>query len=633
MHCGEQESPTGMVGVTVTKNVGTRVQKKESQEEPKERRFSPRLKNIPKDKQPYYGSVLRRELDTSEDDRSGNQALSSNGKRKFSNSVDNTGEEKTNIAPPLVASFPDTLRNNVENFLVPVNVDETDCLDLEDGPLLKWTDMESLLASTKLQKDNSGLHETNNIHNPDHQISERKDIVNPLKEFGHQPAIVAGHQFFSQAELVAEGFRGHWLNGIDYLKKFSGKLTMGNGYTSPIAIAIVLSGKYGDDADSSNEVVYTGQSVNDYVRDQHKKNQAMHGSNFALKNNMERCIPVRVFSRHTGSGHDSRTCYTYRGLYKVVNHWAKQTVSGLRFSRCRLKRILQHPELNIDKINDVQFDFSVGSVLTNNDSVIAAFKYTKYIQFARNVTVPPVASGCKCRGNCTDPRTCSCAQLNGLAFPYVLKDGGRLIEPKDVVYECGPGCGCGPNCINRTSQRGIKYHLEIYRTEKKGWAVRSWDFIPSGAPVCEYTGILSRSDELDDDAENDYIFDIDSLLTINEIGRRERRQGLIPAPNVEIDEKMAGGDSEYCIDAGSYGNISRFINHSCEPNLFVQSVLSSHHDLKLARIVLFAADDIPPLQELTYDYAYELDSVFGPDGEVKKLNCYCGAKECRGRLF
>lgn len=55
---------------------------------------------------------------------------------------------------------------------------------------------------------------------------------------------------------------------------------------------------------------------------------------------------------------------------------------------------------------------------------------------------------------------------------------------------------------------------------------------------------------------------------------------------------------EFCIDAGSTGNIARFINHSCEPNLFVQCVLSSHHDIKLARIMLFAADNIPPLQVL-----------------------------------
>lgn len=62
---------------------------------------------------------------------------------------------------------------------------------------------------------------------------------------------------------------------------------------------------------------------------------------------------------------------------------------------------------------------------------------------------------------------------------------------------------------------------QVYRTEKKGWAVRSRDFIPSGAPVCEYVGILRKNDELDNVSGNDYIFDIDCWQTMNEIGGRE----------------------------------------------------------------------------------------------------------------
>ena len=37
----------------------------------------------------------------------------------------------------------------------------------------------------------------------------------------------------------------------------------------------------------------------------------------------------------------------------------------------------------------------------------------------------------------------------------------RLIEARAVVFECGPSCGCGPGCVNRTSQRGIKHRLEV----------------------------------------------------------------------------------------------------------------------------------------------------------------------------
>jgi [histone H3]-lysine9 N-trimethyltransferase EHMT len=57
---------------------------------------------------------------------------------------------------------------------------------------------------------------------------------------------------------------------------------------------------------------------------------------------------------------------------------------------------------------------------------------------------------------------------------------------------------------------------------------------------------------------------------------------------------------EYCIDAAEVGSVARFINHSCTPNLFVQCILSSHHDIKLAKVMLFAADTIPPLQVLCF---------------------------------
>lgn len=43
--------------------------------------------------------------------------------------------------------------------------------------------------------------------------------------------------------------------------------------------------------------------------------------------------------------------------------------------------------------------------------------------------------------------------------PFVSID--RLVEAKDVVFECGPNCGCGPGCVNRTSQRGLRYRLEV----------------------------------------------------------------------------------------------------------------------------------------------------------------------------
>lgn len=69
---------------------------------------------------------------------------------------------------------------------------------------------------------------------------------------------------------------------------------------------------------------------------------------------------------------------------------------------------------------------------------------------------------------------------------------------------------------------------------------------------------------------------------------------------VKGNEEVSENSPEFCIDDCLCGKVARFINHSCEPNLFVQCVLSSHYDIRLARVFLFAADDIPPMQIRLY---------------------------------
>ncbi|KAK4603111.1 hypothetical protein RGQ29_011904 [Quercus rubra] len=494
------------------------------------------------------------------------------------------------------------------------------------------------------------------------KMMENGEILYPEKRIGNIPGIRVGHQFYSRAEMVAVGFHSHWLNGIDYMGQNYSKLEEHKGKTFPLAVAIVLSGMYEDDLDNAEDVLYTGQGGHDLTGNKRQiQDQKMERGNLALKNCVEQKIAVRVIRGHESKSSYCGKVYTYDGLYQVVHYWAEKGISGFTIFKFRLRRQDGQPLLTT---NQVQFSYgrvpqSVSEIrglvceditggqedipipATNlvDDPPVAptGYKYCKSIQVAKNVKLPTNVPGCNCNGKCVDPRTCACARLNGSDFPYVSRDGGRLIEAKDVVFECGPNCGCGPDCLNRTSQRGLKYRLEVFRTPKKGWAVRSWDFIPSGAPVCEYTGILMQTEDTDSVSENNYIFDIDCLQTMRGLGGRERRFGDVSVPTIissdRHDDLRSESVPEFCIDAGSTGNIARFINHSCEPNLFVQCVLSSHHDIKLARVMLFAADYIPPLQELTYDYGYALDSVYGPDGKIKQMACFCGAPDCRKRLF
>ncbi|XP_042436529.1 histone-lysine N-methyltransferase, H3 lysine-9 specific SUVH4-like isoform X3 [Zingiber officinale] len=458
------------------------------------------------------------------------------------------------------------------------------------------------------------------------KMKENRSVLYPEKRIGHLPGIDVGHQFYSRAEMVVLGVHSHWLSGIDYMGMSYAKqvsLEKYKGVPFPLAVCIVLSGMYEDDTDNADEILYTGQGGHDLLGNKQQiKDQKLGRGNLALK---------------------------------VVKYWAEKGVRGFTVFKYKLKRLEGQPLLTTSQVffarahaprsisnlrglvcedlsgGQENIPIPVTNVIDDPPVGPIDFVYQKSMQFANNLKLPTNCLGCQCKGGCSNPRACACAQLNGNDFPYVQRDGGRLIEAKSVVFECGPNCGCNVSCVNRISQQGIKYHLEVFRTPSKGWGVRSWDTIPSGAPICEYTGILTKTDDMDNIADNSYIFEIDCLQTMKGLDGRETRPGDVSSL-INLDDKRSEV-VEYCIDAGSVGNVARFINHSCQPNLFVQCILSSHHDMKMAKVMLFAADTIPPLEELTYDYGYALDSVVGADGKVVKMPCHCGAVDCRKWLY
>ncbi|GAV87624.1 YDG_SRA domain-containing protein/Pre-SET domain-containing protein, partial [Cephalotus follicularis] len=317
------------------------------------------------------------------------------------------------------------------------------------------------------------------------KMMETHDILYPAKRIGNLPGINVGHQFYSRAEMVAVGFHSHWLNGIDYLGQSYGKGEY-KIYTLPLAVAIVLSGMYEDDLDNAEDVIYTGQGGHNLTGDKRQiRDQVLKRGNLALKNCVEQCVPVRVVRGHECASSYTGKVYTYDGLYRVVQYWADKGISGYTVYKYRLRRHEGQPILTTNQVfftygrvpqsaseirGLVCEDISGGQEhipipATNlvDDPPVAptGFTYCTSNEVAKNVEIPTNGVGCNCKGNCIDPKTCACAKLNGSDFPYVHRDGGRLIEARDVVFECGPKCGCGPGCVNRTSQRGLKFRLEV----------------------------------------------------------------------------------------------------------------------------------------------------------------------------
>ncbi|XP_073404886.1 histone-lysine N-methyltransferase EHMT2 isoform X3 [Dendrobates tinctorius] len=218
---------------------------------------------------------------------------------------------------------------------------------------------------------------------------------------------------------------------------------------------------------------------------------------------------------------------------------------------------------------------------------------TSAMSIDRNITH---LQNCSCQDDCSSSN-CLCGQLSIRC--WYDKDGRLLqefnkIEPP-LIFECNQACACWQTCKNRVVQSGIKVRLQLYRTAKMGWGVRALQTIPQGSFICEYVGELISDAEADVREDDSYLFDLDN------------KDGEV-----------------YCIDARYYGNVSRFINHLCEPNLIPVRVFMSHQDLRFPRIAFFSGREIRAGEELGFDYGDRFWDI-----KSKYFTCQCGSERCK----
>ena len=83
-------------------------------------------------------------------------------------------------------------------------------------------------------------------------------------------------------------------------------------------------------------------------------------------------------------------------------------------------------------------------------------------------------------------------------------------------------------------------------------------------------------------------------------------------------------EDDLLVDGGAGGNVSRWINHSCDPNC--TSVIEDR------RIYIDSLRDIEPGEELTFDYHFIIHGRHTPAAK-RRFPCHCGAASCRGTLL
>ncbi|XP_048197352.1 histone-lysine N-methyltransferase SETDB2 isoform X2 [Perognathus longimembris pacificus] len=99
--------------------------------------------------------------------------------------------------------------------------------------------------------------------------------------------------------------------------------------------------------------------------------------------------------------------------------------------------------------------------------------------------------------------------------------------------------------------------------------------------------------------------------------------------NTSSDSLMKFNEgSVFLLDASKEGNVGRFLNHSCCPNLFVQNVFVETHDRNFPLVAFFTNRYVKARTELTWDYGYEAGTM--PD---KEILCQCGVNNCRKKIL
>ncbi|KAJ7721111.1 SET domain-containing protein, partial [Mycena metata] len=236
-------------------------------------------------------------------------------------------------------------------------------------------------------------------------------------------------------------------------------------------------------------------------------------------------------------------------------------------------------------------------------------------------TNPLVGCRCDAMAGCDDAEAsqCSCQAETEGGSAYTPQGLFKFNTDSEII-ECNNYCECPPKCSNRVVQFPRRIPVHIFKTDKRGWGARVPVNLVRGRVIGIYTGRREEANKLDGSRAS-YCFDLD----INE------------GPDEEPPENM------YSVDA--YGcNWTRFINHSCSPNLQIISVVydTAPQD-NLPYLAFVATQNIPAFTELTFDYnpahqtewelrTYKEKTRAKKSKAKKQTRCLCGTSQCRGWL-
>ncbi|PGH34728.1 histone-lysine N-methyltransferase SUV39H [[Emmonsia] crescens] len=235
---------------------------------------------------------------------------------------------------------------------------------------------------------------------------------------------------------------------------------------------------------------------------------------------------------------------------------------------------------------------------------------------------PDFRTGCRCDGMC-DWYNCDHLSYEedseDRIIPYHMGPGGKIVLRQDflrrraMIYECSPLCPCMPGCWNQVVQKGRTVKLEIFRTTNRGFGLRSPESIQAGQYIDRYLGEVITKKEAD--------------------AREAATSGNAASYLFQLDFFFQEDDDCYIVDGRKYGSITRFMNHSCNPNCKMFPVSQYDAEQKIFDMAFFAIKDIPAGTELSFDYCPNYNIDGSRHSDPQDVKCLCGEPNCRRKLW
>uniref|UniRef100_T2MHJ6 Probable histone-lysine N-methyltransferase NSD2 n=1 Tax=Hydra vulgaris TaxID=6087 RepID=T2MHJ6_HYDVU len=287
-------------------------------------------------------------------------------------------------------------------------------------------------------------------------------------------------------------------------------------------------------------------------------------------------FPVMFFGSKDYSWVHSGRVFKYQDGDKGGNSAGKLSVSLANY----FKKAVEEAREAFAELEKQRAEVSeiLGRKITNKPQPFKLIKSNKPVSCIRNILDQSEWPVCECSKEtfCSSDSEC----LNRM-----------------LLFECNAKtCPAGNLCQNQQIQKNESKKCHPFKCEGRGWGLMADTDIKQGEFVIEYVGEL-----------------IDEETCHRRV--REYHEKDI------FDYYFLTIDKDNIIDAYPKGNMSRFMNHSCNPNCETQKWTVNGE----IRVALFATRDIKMGEELCFNY--NLDSL----GNDKK-QCKCGAVNCSGFL-